>query len=213
MLNKKRIFLIVFCLLLAAGLTYGQYAYLTSLNKPEERVAVLVAKEAIAAGESVQGKLEFKSIPVSALAPGMATTVGEQPLYAKVDISPGTYVTNDMVSVVKAPVVTGENRRVTIAVNITSALAGRINPGDVVDIGFIPSDQDAGQPEVIAVAVPILEVLNERGEPIASGNKKVNQYDTTAKIPAVATLVVDSPEQGVMIKEKEARGRLFFMGY
>ena len=212
-MNKKRIVLIIFCLLLAAGLTYGQYAYLNSINKPEERVAVLVAKEAIAAGEPVQGKLEPKSIPISAFVPGMITAQGEAPLYAKVDISPGTYVIKDMVSEARTPVIAGENRRVTIGVNITSALAGRIKPGDVVDIGFIPSDQDAGQPEVIAVAVPILEVLNERGEPIASGNKKENQYDTTAKIPAVATLVVDSPEQGVMIKEKEARGRLFFMGY
>lgn len=211
-MNKKRLFLIMICLLLAAGLAYGQYVYFSSLNEPEDRVGVLVAKEPIPAGEPVQGRLEFKSIPVSALVPGMATSLGEEPLYAKVNISAGTYVINDMVSLIKAPVVVEESRRVTIGVNITSALAGRLRPGDVVDIGFIPSDQDAAEPEVIAVAVPILELLNERAEPISSV-KKENQYDTGAKIPAVATLVVESREQGVMIKEKEARGRLFFLGY
>jgi Flp pilus assembly protein CpaB len=57
--------LLIFCLLLAVGLTYAQYAYFSSPGQQEERVEVLVAKQPIAAGERVeQGRLGIKNIPV-----------------------------------------------------------------------------------------------------------------------------------------------------
>jgi pilus assembly protein CpaB len=143
----------------------------------------------------------------------MASDIGEGPIYARVDISAGTYVTNDMISVVKSPPVVGASRRVTIGVNITAALAGRLRPGDVVDIGFVSTGQETSVAEIVAFALPVLELLNDQVEPIMLSMKKENQYDTGVRIPAMATLVVNSPEQGIMIKEREARGKLFFMGY
>lgn len=46
-----------------------------------------------------------------------------------------------MVSADKVPVVDSGMRRANISVNLTSYLAGKIGPGDVVEVGWLPKEQ------------------------------------------------------------------------
>ncbi|MDN5332125.1 MAG: pilus assembly protein CpaB [Tepidanaerobacteraceae bacterium] len=208
---RRKTTLIAISLILAAGLSFLQYRYFKSLAESDRKIQVIVATSDIEAGESVEAKLGLKTIPHSAYVKEMYLPSEKVTGYAKVDISAGSYILKNMVSAEKVPVVEEGMRRVTIGVNLTSSLAGKIRPGDVVDVGWVPKDQKEAS-KIIAEKVVIFDVVNKMGEDTTKKEEKKNQYEKESKIPAVVTIIV-TPEQAVAIKDYETRGSLFLMGY
>jgi len=210
MLRRKMI-LIALSLVLAAGLSFLQYQYFKKMTESDKKIEVVAAASDIKAGEKIDSKLGIKVIPQSAYVKDMYL-VSEKPAgYAKVDIPAGSYILKSLVSQEKVPVLEEGMRRVTINVNLTSSLSGKIRPGDVVDVGWVPKDEGKEAAKVIAEKVQIYDVVNKSGEDIKKADKN-NQYDKESLIPAAVTLIV-TPEQAVAIKEYEAKGSLFLLGY
>lgn len=114
----------------------------------------------------------------------------------------------EMVSEFKPPIVKDGMRRVSISVNLASALAGKIKPGDYVDVGFVSKDE-AGGKEIAVPKVQIYDVVNSKGSDTQKTDEKnSNKYDSESIIPSVITLLA-TPEQAVHIKELEVRRSLF----
>lgn len=212
MFVKKKAILIALSLILAGGLSFFQYQYFKSMAESDKKIQVIVAASDIKAGEKVDTKLGIKVIPQSAYVKEMYLANEKAIGYAKVDISAGSYVLKSMVSHEEVPVLKEDMRRVTIGVNLTSSLAGKIKPGDFVDIGWVPKDEAKdGASKIVAEKVQIYDVVNKSGEDVRKADKN-NQYDKESLIPAAVTLIV-TPEQAVAIKECEAKGSLFLLGY
>ncbi|ADL07194.1 Flp pilus assembly protein CpaB [Thermosediminibacter oceani] len=210
---KRKTVLIVISLLLATGLTFLQYRYFKSMAESDRKIQVVVAAADIEAGEDITGRIGLKTIPQSAYVKGMYLPNEKVSGYAKVNISAGSYILKEMVSTEKVPVVENGMRRVTIGVNLTSSLAGKIRPGDVVDVGWVPKEQEKGAgSKVIAQKVQIYDVVNKMGEDTTKKGDKKNQYEKDMLIPSAVTLIV-TPEQAVMIKYHEVIGSLFLVGY
>jgi pilus assembly protein CpaB len=208
---KRKTVLIVISLLLATGLTFLQYRYFKSMAESDRKIQVVVAAADIEAGEDITGRIGLKTIPQSAYVKDMYLPSEKVTGYAKVDISAGSYILKNMVSAGKVPVVEEGMRRITISVNLTSSLAGKIRPGDVVDVGWVPKDQKEVS-KIIAEKVVIFDVVNKMGEDTTKKDEKKNQYEKDSKIPAVVTIIV-TPEQAVAIKDYESKGSLFLIGY
>ncbi|WP_422445312.1 Flp pilus assembly protein CpaB [Thermoanaerobacterium sp. DL9XJH110] len=214
--NRRRIVLLTVSLILAAGITFFEYTYFSSMAKKEQTVRVVVAGSNISAGSRIDGMESVKDIPASAYVKDMLRADRPVSGFAKVDISQGSYILRSMISESKVPVVKDGMRRVTIGVNLVSALAGRIKAGDYVDVGYIPgkeTKEGSGQPAVIASGVQIYNIVNKNAaDTDRPKGEKDNQYDNDSVIPAAVTLIV-TPEQAVTIKDLESRGSLFLMGY
>jgi len=211
-LFKKRILLILISLVLAAVLSFLQYQYFHKMTEGDKKIQVIAAFSDIKTGEKIDSKLGIKLIPQSAYVKDMYLLSEKPSGYAKVDIAEGSYVMKSMVSKDNVPVLKEGMRRVMISVNLASSLAGKIKPGDWVDVGWVPkSDEKGGSGSVIASKVEIFDIVNKSGEDIKKADKN-NQYDTDSLLPAAVTLIV-TPEQAVAIKEYEAKGSLFLMGY
>ncbi|MDI3519753.1 MAG: pilus assembly protein CpaB [Caldanaerobacter sp.] len=212
MFVKKKAILIALSLILAGGLSFFQYQYFKGMAESDKKIQVIAAVSDIKAGEKINTKLGIKEIPQSAYVKEMYLANEKAIGYAKVDISAGSYVLKSMVSHEEVPVLKEDMRRVTIGVNLTSSLAGKIKPGDFVDIGWVPKDEAKdGASKIVAEKVQIYDVVNKSGEDVRKADKN-NQYDKESLIPAAVTLIV-TPEQAVAIKEYEAKGSLFLLGY
>ena len=110
-----------------------------------------------------------------------------------------------MISEYKPPVVKDGLRRVSVSVNLASALAGKIKPGDYVDVGFVSKDEVGGK-EIAVSNVQIYDVVNSKGSDTQKpDDKNSNEYDTENVIPSVVTLLV-TPEQAVYIKNWRLEG-------
>lgn len=212
MFVKKKAIFIALSLILAGGLSFFQYQYFKGMAESDKKIQVIAAASDIKAGEKIDAKLGIKEIPQSAYVKEMYLANEKAIGYAKVDISAGSYVLKSMVSHEEVPVLKEDMRRVTIGVNLTSSLAGKIKPGDVVDIGWVPKDEAKdGASKIVAEKVQIYDVVNKSGEDVRKADKN-NQYDKESLIPAAVTLIV-TPEQAVTIKEYESKGSLFLVGY
>jgi len=212
--RRRKTVLIFASLILAALITGGQYIHFKKLSEPEPSVKVLTASGDIPAGERIDGRLSERSIPRSAFQPNMVQAGTSVSGYALVDIPTGSYLLENMISGSPVPVVEGNMRRVSISVGLSSALAGRMRPGDRVDIGWVPKDAGKGGDSlIIAEKVQIYGVFNRMGEDVyALSDAKQNMYEKGAAVPAVVTLIA-TPEQAVLIKQCEALGSLFLLGY
>lgn len=210
-LFRRKAILIAISMIIAAGLSFLQYRYFKSVNESDRKIQVAVAASDIKVGESIENKISLKVIPQSAYTESMYLANDKVSGYAKVDIKAGSFLLKEMVSQSKVPVVEPGMRRVTINVNLTSSLAGRIRPGDEVDIGWIPKE-DGATSKIIAQKVLVFEVVNKSGEQLPKNEQPKNQYEKEAEVPAAVTLVT-TPEQAVEIKECEANGSLFLLGY
>jgi pilus assembly protein CpaB len=209
---KEKAILIALSLILAGGLSFFQYQYFKNMAESDKKIQVIAAASDIKAGEKIDTKLEIKEIPQSAYVKDMYLANEKATGYAKVDIAAGSYVLKSMISHEEVPVLKEDMRRVTIGVNLTSSLAGKIKPGDVVDIGWVPKDEAKdGASKIVAEKVQIYDVVNKSGEDVRKADKN-NQYDKESLIPAAVTLIV-TPGQAVTIKEYEAKGSLFLIGY
>jgi pilus assembly protein CpaB len=212
--KRRKTVLIFASLILAALITGGQYVYFKKMSEPEPTVRVLTASRDIPAGMRIDGRLSEKSIPRSAFLPNMLQAGASVSGYALVDIPAGTYLLESMISGSPVPVIEGNMRRVSISVSLSSALAGKIRPGDRVDIGWVPKDAGKGKDSlIIAEKVQISGVFNRVGEDVyTSTDAKRNIYEKETAVPAVITLIA-TPEQAVIIKQCEALGSLFLLGY
>lgn len=213
--NRRRIILLIVSLILAAGITFFEYTYFSSMAKKEQTVQVVVAGSNIPAGARIDGMGSVKDIPASAYVNDMLRADRPVSGFAKVDIFKGSYILRSMIQESKAPIIKDGMRRVTIGVNLVSALAGRIKSGDFVDIGYIPKKETegSGMPSIIASNIQVYNIVNNKAEDTdKSKSDKENQYDKESVIPAAVTLIV-TPEQGILIKEMENKGSLFLMGF
>ena len=213
--KKRKLILIIVSLLLAAGITFAEYTYFSSMAKKEPMVRVVVAGSDISAGAKIDGMGAEKDIPASTYVKDMISTDKPVSGFAKVDIAKGSYILQNMVSESKIPVMKDGMRRVTIGVNLVSALAGRIKAGDFVDVGYIPkkeTEEESGLPAVIAPNVQIYNIVNKNATDTEKPKNKDNQYESDSIIPAAVTIIV-TPDQAVAIKDKEIGGSLFLLGY
>lgn len=209
--SKRKLTFFIVSLILAIGLTAFQYYYFEKKANEDPLVEVCVAGKDIGAGELIKN-LEAKSIPQSAYTQSMIKAGEEVRGYSNCKISKGSYVAKEMISEYKPPVVKDGMRRVSISVNLASALAGKIKPGDYVDVGFVSKDK-AGGKEIAVPKVQIYDVVNSKGGDTQKTDEiNSNEYDSESIIPSVITLLA-TPEQAVYVKELEARGSLFLMGY
>jgi len=213
--SRKKLFIIVLSLLLAAGITFFEYTYFSNLAKKEPTIKVVVAGSDISAGAKIDGMGAEKSIPASTYVKDMIRADKPVSGFAKVDISKGSYILQSMVSESQVPVIKDGMRRVTIGVSLVSALAGRIKAGDFVDVGYIPkkeTEEGGEPPKVIASNVQIYNIVNKNAADTDKPKGEDNQYDSDSIIPAAVTIIV-APEQAVTIKDMESRGSLFLLGY
>jgi pilus assembly protein CpaB len=209
--NKKKTIFFVISLILAIGLTVFQYVYFQGMINKDPLVEVCVAEDNIGAGELIKN-VKVKNIPESAFTHSMIRAEEKLKGYSNCKISKGSYIMKEMISEYKPPVLRDELRRVSVSVNLVSALAGKIKPGDYVDVGFVSKDE-AGERKIAVPKAQIYDVVNSKGSDTQKADKKnSNEYDTENVIPSVVTLLV-TPEQAVYIKELEARGSLFLIGY
>lgn len=214
--NRRRIILLIVSLILAAGITFFEYTYFSNMVKKEPTIRVIVANADISTGSKIDGIGAGKDIPASSYVKDMIKADKPVSGYARVDIPKGSYILQSMVSESKVPVIKEGMRRVTIGVNLVSALAGRIKAGDYVDVGFIPKNEAGKAPEgagIVATNVQVYNIVNNKAvDTDNEKDKKDNQYDKDSIIPAAVTLIV-TPEQAVTIKDLESRGSLFLLGY
>lgn len=214
LLSKRKLIILLASVILAAAVTIYQYSYFRAMTRKEPEVQVLTAGEDIHAGERIDDSVAIKSIPRSAFVESMMVPGEGVSGYAGVDIEKGAYLMKNMISPERVPVVEEGMRRITIMVNLASGLAGSIKPGDYVDVGFVPGNDDEKEGAVIAASrVQVYAVVNGRGEDIhGRDDNRKNRYERESTVPAAVTLVV-TLEQGVRLKELESKGTLFLMGY
>lgn len=214
--NKNKIILLILSIAIAGSITFLQYNYFLGKQKTET-VQVVIASKKIAAGDKIRDDtIASKEIPVSAFANSMIRYGAKfDNIYTKTDVEQGSYLLKNMLSVQEVPIVEEGMRKVTVNANMTMALAGRIKSGDYVDIGYIP-DENQGQKEqaqIIERKIQIYNIVNSKAVNIEKIEESSgNQYDNSEKIPAAITIIV-APEQAVKIKDCEARGSLFLLGY
>ena len=210
-MGKKRIILGTISLLLAVVFGAGQYLYL-SQEFTEEKTAVYLAARDIAAGEQItDDDFTLKEIPASAYTKEMVAGIGEGAFYAAVKIPKGGYLLSSMATKRILPALTEGQVKVTIRVDLYSALAGKILPGDKVNVGFVPGSSGEGKvylPGMIAQDLLITDVTNEKGKEI-NGTKSSNEYADEVMLPAAVTLVCETEDQSVLLKEHEKAGSLF----
>lgn len=104
--------------------------------------------------------------------------------------------------------------KVTIRVDLYSALAGKIRPADQVSVGFVPAAADSGKislPAMAAEGLLIADVTTEKGKDIHSSQGDNAYAGDEVMLPAAVTLVCDSKEQALSLKEYEKAGSLFLM--
>jgi len=200
-------------IVLAGAISLVQYMYFKGIAESDRKIQVIAAETDIKSGERIDESTTTKVIPQSAYVKDMYLQGEKVSGYAKVDISEGSYILKNMVSRYRTPVVKKGMRRVTISVNLASSLAGKIKPGDYVDVGFVAKGQGEQEAKIIAQRVQVYEVVNKTGEQIGQKkDKKENQYNSESRIPAAVTLIV-TPEQAVNLKRSEIKGSLFLLGY
>lgn len=201
--RKKTIFFIV-SLILAIGITGFQYFYFQ--KDKDSAVEVYVAGTDFKEGEKI-GNIKTKSIPKSAFVQSMIEVENEIKGYSNCNINKGSYILREMVEDYKPPVVKKGMRRISITVNLASAIAGKIKPGDFIDVGVVSKDEKG---RIVVTNIQIYDVVNSKGSSIE--NTKKNEYDSDSSIPYVVTLLT-TPEQAINIKDMEDKGNLFLMGY
>jgi len=208
-INKKKLIIFIVSIIIAGAITGFQYWHL--LNKQEIKTThVLVSTKKLEAGSRVNAEdFTAKEIPVSVYTKGMIQQGGDiSNKYIKIALEEGNYVLEDMLEDRRVPIVEDGMRLVTIGASMTSALAGKVNAGDYVDIGCI---LESG-PQLVEEKVQIYRVVNSKAVDFQEIEKNSNQYDSTERIPAAITLIA-SLDQAINIKHYETKGSLFLMGY
>ena len=220
--NTSKAIILILCLIIAGGITYWQYSYFSSQGKTETAKVIVAAKNIKEGSKINLDMLTLKDVPVSNITKNMVFQEEDfENAYAKIDINEGTYLTKEMISQQPVPIIEDGMRRVTIRADMIMSLAGEIKAGDFVDIGLVREIDDESQKkttgafktEIIAEKVQIYSVVNNAGvdiDKISSENS--NEYDAKEKIPSAITFIV-TPEQAVLLKDSEAEGSLFLIGY
>jgi pilus assembly protein CpaB len=220
--NKTKILLLILCLIIAGGITYWQYNYFSSQNEVKTAKVIMAAKSIKEGSKLKEDMLTLKEIPISDITKNMILKVQDvENMYAKIDINEGTYLSKEMLSNRVVPIITEDMRRVTIKADMIMSLAGKVKAGDYVDIGLIKgigegdqkNEEGAFITEIIAEKVQIYSVVNSDGSDIDKIEpESSNEYDVKQKIPSAITFVV-TPEQALLLKDSEAEGNLFLIGY
>jgi len=217
--NTSKAIILILCLIIAGGITYWQYSYFSSQGKTETAKVIVAAKNIKEGSKINLDMLTLKDAPVSNITKNMVFQEEDfENAYAKIDINEGTYLTKEMISQQPVPIIEDGMRRVTIRADMIMSLAGEIRAGDFVDIGLIKETKEkategAFKTEIIAEKVQIYSITNSEGANIEKLNSKSsNEYDTKQKIPAAITFVV-TPDQAVLLKDSEAEGSIFLIGY
>lgn len=210
--NKRKLMFFVISLVLAIGLTIFQYFYFEKKANEDPLVEVCVAEDDIDAGELI-GNVKVRKIPQSAYSKSMIRAEESVKGYSNCKIRKESYILREMISEYQPPIVKDGMRRVSVSVNLASALAGKIRPGDYVDVGFVSKDE-GGEKEIAVPKVQVYDVVNSKGSDTQkkSEEEESNEYDSENVIPSVVTLIA-TPEQAVKIKGLETRGSIFLMGY
>ena len=162
-------------------------------NRPMEKV--LVAAKDIPAYRVIEaGDLQYRTIPAGGAEPGSVqdpnfavnkmTTV---PLYVNRQI-PQKALTEDVLAIKS-----GE-RAIAVNVDLTGAVGNNLQPGDLVDVYWVPSKDFPGY--IIAREARVLKIKDQNGNPVIPGGQQqqsgglVTEAKPNNSLPAVAVLIV-----------------------
>ncbi|SNX54131.1 RcpC/CpaB family pilus assembly protein [Thermoanaerobacterium sp. RBIITD] len=196
----KKTYMMFISAVLAILIVGGEYVYLTGQQKT---VNVVVATQDIMPNESLQGKTAIVKAYSTA-----GNVLNSPKGYAAVKIKKGSLITDEMV---KDQSYNSDLKKVSVKVDLTSAVTGYVKQGSYVDIGFEPK-QNNGQPSslqpgIILKHVQVLTLLDNNGQEIGHST---NAYANST--PASVVLLM-SDDDAVKLKNYESQGSIYFIAY
>ena len=211
-MNKRKLILIAICVLLGLVVAYQETQIIRS--KQVEYVPVITVKEDVAVNTLLtKGVLEFKNYPRS--------IINDQ-FVLKVEDATGKYVTRNAkagtplfasdISTNQTVIVPDGMVRIAFSTNLTDAIAGAINPGSTVNLGYV--SKDGMTAKQLFAGVKIVRITDRSGVELNNGSsaEKKNRFAKEEILPATVTVIL-TPEEGILLKQHEALGRVFIMGY
>lgn len=192
----KKYLPVIVALVLALVASYiGMTRYKQEVKSQKEMAVVIVASRDIAP-YTVLDKNNLKQIevPIDRIEPESAKTPEE--VLGKMAIT--RILTNEQIHKGKITNDRSVKEKEIIAVNVdmTRALAGWVQPGDVVDVWNMNKDSSAGVGNtIIAQNAILLDIRDSSGKSIFAGTQAVLSSITSSVVPssppAIAVLVVD----------------------
>lgn len=210
-INKRKLILIVICLILGLVVAYQETQIIRS--KQVQYVPVVTVKEDVAENTLlIQEMLEFKNYPKG--------LVNDQFVF-KMEDAAGKYLTHDAkagtplfisdLSSAQTVAVPEGMVRVAFLTNLQDAAAGAITPGSTVDLGYV--SKEGQEAKLLFSGVKIVRITDKSGVELGTGTeKKTNRFAKEEILPHTVTVVL-TPEESLILKQHEAMGRIFIMGY
>lgn len=203
----------VICVLLGVTVAYQETKIIS--KRQVQYVPVLALKEDAPINTLLtKGMLEYKNYPKSVVNDQFVIIAEDATnKYITRSAKAGTPLFVSDLSAKQTVVVPSGMVRVTIATGLTDSLAGAIEPGTAVNLGYVSKEGQEAQ--TLLTNVLIARITDKSGVEInngASSEKKTNRFAREEIIPATVTVIL-TPEDAVLLKQYEARGRVFIMGY
>jgi len=210
-INKRKLILIVICGFLGLVAAYQETQIIRA--QQVQYVPVITLKEDVAENTLLtQEVLEFKNYPKG--------LVNDQFVF-KTEDAAGRYITRDAqadtplfvsdLSTNQTVVVPEGMVRVAFLTNLQDAAAGAIVPGSTVDLGYV--SKEGQEAKLLFSGVKIVRITDKSGVELGTGaEKKTNRFAREEILPHTVTVVL-TPDESLILKQHEAMGRIFIMGY
>jgi len=200
-MKRKTMFLMTIGLAALAGLFMHRYAQSikAEYGEKEEKVRVLVAKDTLMAGQSLEGKLlASRPVPLS-FVPGQAIYASDAEIVVgkemREQVAKGDYVlwtslagTDDSSSLEES--IKFNTRALAIPVSPKNAAGGLLMPGDRVDIlGTFPDPSNREDVTVTLLQNVAVLAVGNLGASVSDNRRKVREYRS-----ATVRVTVDEAE-------------------
>ncbi|MBZ4687357.1 MAG: hypothetical protein JG764_990 [Clostridiales bacterium] len=226
--RRKKLVLIVLCIVLGIVVAYAETNYIRSVYAEVEEVPVLYAKEDISLNSSfTKDNVEYRYFPKNMMSNSMVTDASIlKGMVASREIAAGRPIFTGDIARKKIPVLAEGMRKVTFSTTLINSLAGAIDIGDYIDIGFVPkpglvdpaktsaSVMEKYKAQVLFEKVQIFNITDKEGNKLGRDDRQKNsdnKFASKDKIPAAVTVGL-IPEEAITLKDYEQKGSLFVMG-
>jgi len=226
--KRRKIVLIILCVILGIVVAYAETSYIRSTFTKVEEVPVLYAKEDILTNTPFTKEIvQYRYLPENMISSSMVTDASVlKGMMASGKITAGRPIFIDDVTQKKIPVLAEGMRKVTFSTTLINSLAGAIDIGDYIDIGFVPkpglldpaktaaSVIEKYKARVLFEKVQIFDITDKEGNKLGRNDRQKsndNKFASMDKIPAAVTVGL-IPEEAVKLKDYEQKGSLFVMG-
>jgi len=212
-INKRKLTLIAICLLLGLVIAYQETTFIRS--KQVQYVPVIVLTEDLSVNAVLtEGVLEYRNYPQS-LINDQFIAKAENALgkYVARSVKAGTPLFVSDLSTKPAVAVPDGMVRIAFSTNLQDAIAGAIAPGSTVNLGFV--SREGTDAKLLFSNVQIARITDKSGVELnnaVSAEKKTNRFAREEILPHTVTVIL-TPEESVILKQHEAMGRIFIMGY